>query len=660
MQKKTLYKNFISLISFAVLVLFFLVVCAGGALPVPASASSSDNLNFDKTDVLNDLQGITVDGKPFDLADYPAKPSGEIKIIAFAEYCYSQYDNGLGNYALYLYVYNPALEEIAVGSRLNTVELAVAFQGNRNASEYALFSLRYCASSTGQFADRFLKFRVEDTNNSILSAVRQHEAEYGTRPYFVSGVELIVIGESSPHDYPVGRVYTYSGYADGYGDSEKFPLSMSAEAIETLQIDNLHSTYYRYPHTATTSTQIDTVYFSMSPDYVERLGEIFAIRAQYYKYLTSPIVITDEYDFYSYMTDWVGVDIGTEGNADNVYAVYGGGSLSTPFVTSWVYNAASLPWNISVASDAEFLEKMVYLFYTGDGVNILDYVLPSEDLSSYWETYTDKFGEGSGYYGYNNDLFEDGDFSAPSVIDVTSDMLFDLEVDGMVGGRTWGELLWAWLTGKGDVEDVEDVVPIYTVKPEDVADKALISDTLLIADDDVDEFLDFYNTETAAGNNVVLFRFAKSEFSAFSVVIDEHGSAPWNTDSTDVRQEWVYLGFNLISFTFEDDFGVQTVVPVVADPIDVIADVDAGYVPDLGLPLWAKIVLALLALIVLLVILGPIAPYVVKAVIWVVMLPFKAIAAIVKGIKMSVKKKPKSGKSPPKVQPPAVKEVKRK
>ena len=34
MQKKTLYKNFISLISFAVLVLFFLVVCAGGALPL--------------------------------------------------------------------------------------------------------------------------------------------------------------------------------------------------------------------------------------------------------------------------------------------------------------------------------------------------------------------------------------------------------------------------------------------------------------------------------------------------------------------------------------------------------------------------------------------------------------------------------------------------
>ena len=81
---------------------------------------------------------------------------------------------------------------------------------------------------------------------------------------------------------------------------------------------------------------------------------------------------------------------------------------------------------------------------------------------------------------------------------------------------------------------------------------------------------------------------------------------------------------------------------------------------DIGLSTSGKWIIAIVLLIVLLVILGPIAPYVVKAVIWVVMLPFKAIAAIVKGIKMSVKKKPKSGKSPPKVQPPAVKEVKRK
>ena len=51
-----------------------------------------------------------------------------------------------------------------------------------------------------------------------------------------------------------------------------------------------------------------------------------------------------------------------------------------------------------------------------------------------------------------------------------------------------------------------------------------------------------------------------------------------------------------------------------------------------------KWILAIIALILLFVVLGPILPYIIKAVVWVVMLPFKAIAAIVKAMK---KKKPK-------------------
>ena len=45
----------------------------------------------------------------------------------------------------------------------------------------------------------------------------------------------------------------------------------------------------------------------------------------------------------------------------------------------------------------------------------------------------------------------------------------------------------------------------------------------------------------------------------------------------------------------------------------------------------------------------PILPYIIKAVVWVIMLPFKLIAAIVKGIQKAVKKKPKQADvSPPK------------
>ena len=59
---------------------------------------------------------------------------------------------------------------------------------------------------------------------------------------------------------------------------------------------------------------------------------------------------------------------------------------------------------------------------------------------------------------------------------------------------------------------------------------------------------------------------------------------------------------------------------------------------EVGLSDTGKWILAIIALILLFVVLGPILPYIIKAVVWVVMLPFKAIAAIDKAMK---KKKPK-------------------
>lgn len=59
---------------------------------------------------------------------------------------------------------------------------------------------------------------------------------------------------------------------------------------------------------------------------------------------------------------------------------------------------------------------------------------------------------------------------------------------------------------------------------------------------------------------------------------------------------------------------------------------------EVGLSDTGKWILAIIALVILLIVLGPILPYIIKAVVWVIMLPFKAIAAIVKAIN---KKKPK-------------------
>ena len=76
---------------------------------------------------------------------------------------------------------------------------------------------------------------------------------------------------------------------------------------------------------------------------------------------------------------------------------------------------------------------------------------------------------------------------------------------------------------------------------------------------------------------------------------------------------------------------------MVSSPVDHIS----GYTPsvepdDLD---WWKILLAVLALIVLLIIFMPILPYVIKAIVWVILLPFKLIGWIFKSISNAVKKR---------------------
>ena len=76
------------------------------------------------------------------------------------------------------------------------------------------------------------------------------------------------------------------------------------------------------------------------------------------------------------------------------------------------------------------------------------------------------------------------------------------------------------------------------------------------------------------------------------------------------------------------------------DLIDINSEI-SGYTPsvepdDLD---WWKILLAVLALIVLLIIFMPILPYVIKAIVWVILLPFKLIGWIFKSISDAVKKR---------------------
>ena len=232
---------------FVLFLLAVLVFCmyAGGNFPSRVYADTGGELNYDKTNVLDDLKSATVNGQPFDLSAYPRNPFGSPQVITFAEYCYSQYENGNGNYALYIYVYNPALTEFSLISQRNKIEISSDFfyagEGGAvgNVKDYTKFPLKFCNASTGEYENRFLKFRIVDENNVLLNAECEREEATGSRYYHIAGIELYAVGgdATTAQDYWVNQYYQFSGYAEGYGDSSNFPLT--CDAISSIRCISL-------------------------------------------------------------------------------------------------------------------------------------------------------------------------------------------------------------------------------------------------------------------------------------------------------------------------------------------------------------------------------------------------------------------------------------
>ena len=93
----------VAVISFALT----LLTVVAGILPATISVSATETVTYEQTNVMDDLKGSTINGKPFSLTDYNFDSFKETQILSFVEYCYSFYQNLQDNYGLYVYVYNP-------------------------------------------------------------------------------------------------------------------------------------------------------------------------------------------------------------------------------------------------------------------------------------------------------------------------------------------------------------------------------------------------------------------------------------------------------------------------------------------------------------------------------------------------------------------------
>ncbi|MCD8372239.1 MAG: hypothetical protein LUD27_02940 [Clostridia bacterium] len=271
-----------------------------------------------------------------------------------------------------------------------------------------------------------------------------------------------------------------------------------------------------------------------------------------------------------------------------------------------------------------------------------DYEIIGETYASYlFESYKDvefKVDMRDGYDGSDN-----------AYLDLTNQT---------ISYDNWWKKLWNDYTTTSN--DFEGIPALQALTDEDFNTSNTDSanaQALYVSESDYSDLKSYYDewnaktTYTDAGGTtydtdgytVYLCRFDKGAYVSQDAVLLEKKSSSlydWkpNTDyNSYFFQETVYLDFDIIDVTFTNG-KTDTTIGVVMSPIDIVYASTSPVYTSSGTGCESfddvvTLVLGALLLIVLLIIFAPLLPYIVKAVVWIIMLPFKLINAIIKAFK---------------------------
>lgn len=570
-----------------------------------AYAAGGDAVNFDSTDVMDDLNGSALNGVPFDVADYPYDKAGELEVLGFVEYCYSEYENLRGNYGLYIYIYNPALLDIATGTGSNRIEMATEFNEDGTPAAYNKFALQFCGVSDGVEANRFWKFKIAD------SAYFLDKVSVNARSYYVSGVEIQAYGSGNASEIEVATQYIFTGFAKGYSQEseDKSTLKGSAEMMETVEINGLldRQTVYRTDMSnpnITSHNQVNGVYFALDDELVERYGKLQRIKAEWWEYRTTPIVVTNNQDIANAIDEWIGILMGTY-NSSLSYGISTGYYYhSNPGFTSivnysWTYNMnlnnSGTIYTTSYESD-EICETLAWILYENASSLDNNYNVDSSKLVEFMEAYDDRYPNrviNDDGVKYNSDLLStnvgDGRKAGHNIyeFDAEDDELefkvFDPDDhtytswERLMAAFGWSAETSSALAGQSPILliDKSNYYAMFAGSSKEIADRLLISET------EINKFKDYCEREILKnGNTVVHFRFACTQYDVAEAEIwNDNGRGSRVDCDAFMAQQNVFLNFDIISLTFNDD-GEYRVLPVISDPVDIVSDLTGPQFPD--------------------------------------------------------------------------------
>lgn len=640
---------------FSTLVISVIIIILLLAFPVSVFASETGDLpyeKFEKTYVLDDLKSAGMD-----IDEYISRHNDDINLISFQEFAYSYYSSNMSDFGLYVYIYNPSGKAILTESK-SSMTIAVSYDADGKPNDYEKFNLVVCSRSTGEYSNLFYKFRIVDHISNAGSSRKQRVSKTSSeRRYDVSEFELD-FGNNNIEAYGVGGTFKFSGYAAGYGkdgETDTSTLICDVTDLITIELDVNQTSYIQETNNSSIKhhNQVTTAYFAVPNSILQEYGKLQKIKATWNEYRTTPIIVTDNSDFYNFMLPLLGVDIGN-GHTDcsREYCFGIGRKAGGQYLL--FDKAYNMQWQSGQEYD-ESITKISWLF-DSEGFDVFDYTLTSDRISEYLYNYdgtqsdllSENVGDGRSVY---NLVDFDADKDA---FDFTE---YESDVNGL--GQLWDYIF------KDNPAILQDVAPIVPISSKEFSGTAeSISERLLIGKDDVSAIKNYVANAESNGQTVFLFRFACTDYYSEEVNVykyDNHWAdgVPFNhtfnnmglMDCAYVAQENVFLKFDIIQLTFNAD-GVYTVIPVVASPIDIIPSVTPPAEDPIseGLDkakdffealweklqeLWNKLTAALgpfienwwkYVLLAIAVLAGFCSiPYIIRFIIWLIKLPFEAI-----------------------------------
>lgn len=574
------------------------LVQSGGQNAFAATATSS---LYEQSNVLDDLEGSTINGEPFSLDDYNFDNTKSTQLLSFIEFGYSYYSNMQHDYGLYIYIYNPQGINYATNSSLNKITLRV---GGNKSDNYIKYNLHFLNQSTAEGTEGlFYKYKIlltEAQRNAVLNTLNSDK-----RIYEISEVEL-QLKNSSVIAYDVALTYKYSGFAEGYGvvTEQNSTLTCLVDGLQDkIDLDVKHTVYRPAgDYYEGKQSQLNSCYFRVPEKYFTDYGELSKIACEWYEYVTQPILVTETSYLYQQLYSLHGADV-SNFNPRMDFLIM---SLSNSD-TNWLgkTNTHGLGWTSDFANyDDSYWAWVSFLhlihitdaidpvsrfsnfaavFYTGANTSYKDRYISSDELTAQLLENSKILGGPYLEERYSEALFSE--FVNPyhtrgknSKV-IKRDDLFD------IFWNVTTKSAWQEIFGGYDVKtNYDSLNAIVEVSESDLkGTNAEISKKLYISESDVDDL----KAEFKKCNNerLVLFRFGESDYYSIPCVeaycttsnnadqeLIKDCAAAWVDDNYTayMAQETVYLGFDIISLFFTKD-DIEVSIPVIASPQDVIS-----------------------------------------------------------------------------------------